>query len=657
MEIEEKRGLVVKFKSCSVIKKVIIILAVIVLLLVLGYIILQVYLWLNFILGNDILIRLSSDVDNVVIPHGQNKTVKFSINVMVNPFCSVTCGSVFEDISSGQVLDRAYFAISSSAIEKEYELQAKQIGTGQIMYRFNVECIGKKTILCDTKEKPTNRKILVTMEYGLNETDVKIKNSSEILAKTLVLDLEEINASITSIDSGISKINDSLLVNLSSEVRVVQVNVSDAISRLFGLEVVWKTQDYEEFSSRVLTENETISRLEKDMQNIENLIENKRKAESAGYAANLSNGYDALCTYAEICINPFSGMSEGYKENLTSEQLCNYTDDLMSGYSSLNDTNTSDFLMQNYNISCDIPFIKLSEFQAVNKTTINLSFQNPEDKCCFRGECKPCCENEKCRSSPGKYPIILVHGHDFSKDVSSDYSGEGFNDIETRLEDDGYLAAGIVSLSTPKENFGVWGMTDVPVSVRGSYYFDVYKSSSTTELIQAKSESIDTYAIRLKDIIGIVKYKTGSPKVILVTHSMGGLVSRRYVQVFGNESVAKLILIAVPNHGIEGVTAKYCPLFGEKIECSNMDKDSLFINKLNNDFTEKVNTYNIVAAGCTTDGLSSDGIVLEKNAYLESANNYYVNGSCSGTNVFHSDMLDVYKHPEVYGILKKAIKD
>ncbi len=57
-------------------------------------------------------------------------------------------------------------------------------------------------------------------------------------------------------------------------------------------------------------------------------------------------------------------------------------------------------------------------------------------------------------------------------------------------------------------------------------------------------------ALELKEKIAEVKALTGSTKVDLVTHSMGGLVARQYIETPGYASdVDQLIFIATPHHG------------------------------------------------------------------------------------------------------------
>jgi len=60
-----------------------------------------------------------------------------------------------------------------------------------------------------------------------------------------------------------------------------------------------------------------------------------------------------------------------------------------------------------------------------------------------------------------------------------------------------------------------------------------------------------SYAERLKVAVNNVMQATHAKKVIIVAHSMGGLVARAYIRWLGGEQkVFKLLTIATPNHGI-----------------------------------------------------------------------------------------------------------
>jgi len=140
---------------------------------------------------------------------------------------------------------------------------------------------------------------------------------------------------------------------------------------------------------------------------------------------------------------------------------------------------------------------------------------------------------------------------------------------------------------------------------------------------------------------------------------MGGLVARRYIQIFGEESVNKAILIATPNKGIDGSVKNYCKLFGEKRECEDMYSDSTFLKKVNNPNykTAKVEFYTISGSGCKTGNKDGDGLVTLESSKMNSAKSYVINGTCTDTfkRSLHTDLLNIDKYPQVYDYIKEII--
>ena len=63
--------------------------------------------------------------------------------------------------------------------------------------------------------------------------------------------------------------------------------------------------------------------------------------------------------------------------------------------------------------------------------------------------------------------------------------------------------------------------------------------------------SIDALATQLSGRIDAVLALTGAAQVVLVTHSMGGLVARAYLQRCGAGRVAALVTLGAPHHGTE----------------------------------------------------------------------------------------------------------
>ena len=300
-------------------------------------------------------------------------------------------------------------------------------------------------------------------------------------------------------------------------------------------------------------------------------------------------------------------------------------------------------------------------YHIISKIDVNLSDNPPI--CCIFNECKYCCRDDSCKNDPKTFPIIFLHGHSLSKDNSPEFSLDSFNKLQLKLQEDGYLNAGIVSLYSKNEQLqeGVWGLSGKPITVKVSYYYDAFRQDDKYIVIPTKSENIDIYALRLRDLINIVKDRTNKPKVNIIAHSMGGLVARRYIQIFGEEDIDKLIMIATPNKGISGAVSDYCGLIGENRECQDMQKNSLFINKLNDPLKQpsKVKLYTIIGQGCQMKIGYGDGIVLAENAELENSSAHYINGTCPGVfgGTLHTEILNIDSYPETYGIIKDILKE
>jgi triacylglycerol lipase len=62
---------------------------------------------------------------------------------------------------------------------------------------------------------------------------------------------------------------------------------------------------------------------------------------------------------------------------------------------------------------------------------------------------------------------------------------------------------------------------------------------------------LDQLAERLSERVDALLAEAGAEKVMLLTHSMGGLVSRAYLQAHGAARVARLVTLAAPHHGTQ----------------------------------------------------------------------------------------------------------
>src|SRR3989344_7978271 len=69
----------------------------------------RLYLYLNPLLGNDILVTIKSENNNLFLSHGEKAKVAFEIHASANPFCKAQCETNFIDLSKDEVLDKNIF--------------------------------------------------------------------------------------------------------------------------------------------------------------------------------------------------------------------------------------------------------------------------------------------------------------------------------------------------------------------------------------------------------------------------------------------------------------------------------------------------------------------------------------------------------------------
>jgi pimeloyl-ACP methyl ester carboxylesterase len=60
---------------------------------------------------------------------------------------------------------------------------------------------------------------------------------------------------------------------------------------------------------------------------------------------------------------------------------------------------------------------------------------------------------------------------------------------------------------------------------------------------------IDGYAPMVERAVDALRAATGADRIIIVAHSMGGLVSRAWMRAFGTDKVARVITLGTPHHG------------------------------------------------------------------------------------------------------------
>ena len=617
----------------------------------------RIYLYFNFLLGNDMVVTLNADKTHFFLGHGEQSKVSLKSQTLTNPFCNSECSSSFVNLDTGEIINEQTFLIKPTIFYiQEYTLTANNSGRGQQLYRFEVKCKGIKEGLCQTSAKEKTRNVLITLDYDLNEIEREIKNSSQENLSFISQNLNYMEKNLLEMNNTLSNLtNNNNLELVYSEIN----NLSDSLilvnETCFELIEMWNNEEYISLENEMILFNSDFQEISLKFISIKEAISNQ--------ILNHNLLFDEFL-YAHQKLENLKQQNVSFNKTIEINSLINEFNFIVENEDNYNDIYILVPKIDDFNLTgekccyaseniSNIPISKIYLNESNEFFEINFSEKNP--RCCFLGECGECCDN--CSNKESIYPIVFVHGHSFNHKISAEYSFDTFEELQEKLEEDGFINAGTLVSISDLESEGILGRANYPFTFRISYYFDIYKNDEFTKIISTKEESIDTYAIRLNDLIKEIKLRTGKDKVIIVAHSMGGLVSRRYMQVFGESDVAKFISIGSPHHGISKKIYDYCKIFGATPECDDMKLDSLLINKINQDVLE-IPSYNIIGVGCDMDGQDGDGIVENSTAYLGFARNYYINGSCPGNFEFlHLDIMEPNKYPEAYNTLIDILRE
>ncbi|MEM3127218.1 MAG: alpha/beta fold hydrolase [Candidatus Woesearchaeota archaeon] len=552
-------------------------------------------------------------------------------------------------------------------------------------------------------ERLQNKKELLEKNSLLEKAlDKAIKEKNELLLLWRTEDYFELNKRFSDEKiNDVKKIKDDLLVlQNESVIRILEINTQ---AQLFIdlLNESAKISNTANFYQQEANKNNS-ERLEKLDSAAKKVYDGFLALEKGQIASNVSENIDAIKLIVRefeaiigdgftllvsgqskleqkqnISINKSAVFSCNDLKNITIEiDNYNYLAASMNSTDLINNSINKEFLIENCKsnetiileapdginslLSVNVSEIKMiiTEIPAVE---INLTTEldpNPPI-CCLFGECKSCCENE-CENKEEMFPVLFIHGHAFNEANTPEFSMNAFTKIQRKMQDDGFINAGELDVTLDPEEvpYGEWGRSGRPVTGRASYYYIRSYDLGVYTLVAQKSERIENYALRLKEIIDLLKHRTGTNKVNIVAHSMGGLVAREYLSLFGGNDVNKIILINTPNHGISENAAKKCKLFGSIKECEDMTQGSVFLKRLNAKKLPDVKLYVIRSIGCKMEGnKEGDGVVIGENAYLEEANNHVIEGKCTDAfnSNLHTNVLDIDLYPKTYEIIKEIL--
>lgn len=664
----EKEGVSQK-KERRNFRRIIIFSAIVIGIILIAFLGTKAYLYFRVLVGNDLVLTVHADQENFLVSNHNVSEATFETTVTTNPFCTAECSYDWKDVNTQQVLEHGDFTLAVPTPSVHTELiTTNHRGEGQDLYAFTVTCVSTRTVLCQTSQKPKTRTILVTINYILPSDAIEIKTNTraqiEHYAQLSAQGWEEFQGLATSV---------SMLNRTSAHetLRVSLMNVSTTFqvfnASLMNAARTWEEERYEDIVQDLSLVNITHASFEDALTQTNTSVSHTVERYNA-FSRNVSELFEQLQTLnqreltnttAELLNQTIHQYHQVLSDlgNASFESQEPVVQSLLQQARTLEQTPIQEpFVVLNTTLIP--PMFFLLALPSVGNTTSVFELHEPASQCCFQGACGACCTNT-CAADQEKYPIIFLHGHDFNKAISAEYSLDTFQKMQQRLESDGYINAGTITLNAPNtavEN--VWGRTRQPVTVSASYYFDLYREPTEDRIIQAKAESIENYAIRLRDIIDTVRFKTGKDKVIIIAHSMGGLVTRRYMQIFGDQAVDSVIFIATPHHGISGSIKDRCEFFGAQQHCGDMYDDSLLINKLETGVQPSIPLYNIVGVGCDVDGETGDGVAKNSSAYLMNATTFYIQGTCFDSfSYLHTQILDPDIYPQTYETITTILKN
>ncbi|MFH1209338.1 MAG: hypothetical protein V1663_00930, partial [archaeon] len=257
--IKNKEKLSIKNKISYLynINKILFILTVVIFLIFLVIFSVKSYLYLSFFFGNDVLISLESDKNDLQLLNGQIGNVTISANVKSNPFCKVTCTYDFVYLGNFTHIENNTVILGSlEPLSRNYEIKADKHGDGQDLYRFDIECTGVKTLLCSTKDIPIRRSLVITMEYYPNEYELRLKDSLKKDIESLNNKLGLINSSLYEFQEALNEMNKTIVVDyIYTDLYKFQKNFSETLAYYQDLQNYWYTQDYSKINDEIIKIN------------------------------------------------------------------------------------------------------------------------------------------------------------------------------------------------------------------------------------------------------------------------------------------------------------------------------------------------------------------------------------------------------------------
>ena len=675
-----------------------------ILLLIVGGIFFVFGLKIKFLIGDELQVVIRQDEVLYSVLSNEPAMIEFEIENDNFFKCNSYCEFDLMDLMTNEVVFSDQFNMDNGErYHGSHSINAKGLGNKLYLYNLNVRCNNIKSLICPTNQIVKHNSALFMLETELTAEE---QNKAQNLAHELELRSEKLQTAkekltiLQSILAGfftfsveeerlslqLDKLEEELVkfekelnfqVELwkGSELSKMNIGNLDSSLTLLG-ELESETEKLRLLRNSTLITFEQINLAKENIssayyysplmaQEVDNILTN---VNLINYGTFSESDVNTKILYSQEIVLRISEEFQEELFTLTSKyasllvmKLSKDCNSLESAIKKIVDENISidysdldNFVNKNclVNKTFTFPNITLPQMIIVEPEFENVEIVLGEQsqQCCVFGDCED-------YYSETATPILFIHGHSFNEGNDPESSLAAFAKIQEALEKESFVNIGDVSF----DNFySGLEKCSAAMSMRATYYYIPNVEVGKYKVTAQKSERIENYALRLKEILDLVKGSTGSDKVILVAHSMGGLVAREYIDLFGTNSLEKVIFVNVPHHGVEGRVKKYCSIIGASKECEDLSKGSVFLNRINSkSLPTDIPFFNIRSKGCLmVDRNDGDGIVTLDSSLLIGAEDLVIPGKCTDSlkTSLHSDVLDPVLYPELTKKLKEILK-
>ncbi|MBT4110225.1 alpha/beta hydrolase [Candidatus Woesearchaeota archaeon] len=686
------------------------ILVLFILFLVIASILFVLGVKVRFILGEELSVNIKQDSSSYLV--GSDQAVDLSFSVVNENFfkCNSQCNYELIDLESNKLLfSEDFYLEHNQEYHKSVVVDSKEFGNRLYLYSLNIQCNNIKSLVCLTDELIKHNSALFFVETELTAEEKSL--SLDIMEK-----LETENEKLNSLKSKYSE-HQTLLANnfplglemKEEELKLKLINksfieIEQHLNQQIGF---WQESEFGKFIPTPKLEDSLLSltttgkrirellSIRNNTIGILNQVANKSGEIKGAYyhspliaeeVNKLQQVNDLLISGEQLSDEKINLQVKNSETviiklledfSLQLDQLTNHYSPIANVFVSKSDCNALNLIKkQIVEENITVNTVNLDAFIdkncLVDKTNLtllnvtvaksNFGFESsmPDFKLAFGKQVKQCCLFDECKSYDSQEErtfTLFIHGHALNKANTPEASMAAFAKLQEELQDNAFVNAAEISFGEIDTNLNNCAF---PLTARSTFYYIPHLGFGRYSLTAQKSERIENYALRLREILEEVKKNVPNHKINIVAHSMGGLVVREYLDLFGVNGLDKVVFINSPHHGVTGKVQKFCSLIGASKECEDLSAGSVFLQRINSkQLPLGIDYYNIRSKGCLMETEDGDGVVTLESAYLSGAEDIIINGQCldSLQSSLHSDILNPELYPEIVNILKGILAD